>query len=93
MFLGMKQVAFQIGQWHTVLAAICGTHAVLRVNDGPHKVAVFSCIPVSYNLDHRMKVGGGFRGQIEQISINFVSVQLGASKVVRVPCFGRIISF
>ncbi|XP_076248702.1 uncharacterized protein LOC143188377 [Calliopsis andreniformis] len=70
----------EIGQWHILSVTICGTHAVLRVNDGPHKIATFSCTPVSYNLDHTMKVGEGFQGQIQQIAINFVSFQLHVLK-------------
>ncbi|XP_017792234.1 PREDICTED: uncharacterized protein LOC108574210 [Habropoda laboriosa] len=66
----------EIGQWHVILSVIYGTHGVLRVNNGYHKVSTFSCIPISYNLDHAMKIGEGFQGQIHEIAINFASIQL-----------------
>ncbi|OAD62096.1 Hemicentin-1 [Eufriesea mexicana] len=69
----------EIGQWHVVLIAIYGTRGILRINDGLHKVSTFSCMPISYNLDHAMKVGG-FQGQIQEITINFASILLRASK-------------
>lgn len=79
-----KRAAFQIGQWHVVSVAICGTHGVLRVDDGSHRAATFSCAPVPHNLDHAMKVGEGFRGQIQQIAINFTPLQLRVPKVTLV---------
>lgn len=65
-----------------ILATIYGTHGILSINDGRIKVSTFSCIPISYNLDHAMKVGEGFRGQIQEIAINFASVQLFMPKVM-----------
>ncbi|CAK9798443.1 Coadhesin (Fragment) [Anthophora quadrimaculata] len=70
----------EIGQWHVILNVIHGTHGVLRVNNGYHKVSTFSCIPISYNLDHAMRIGEGFQGQIHEIAINFASIQLHVSK-------------
>ncbi|XP_029032306.1 coadhesin-like [Osmia bicornis bicornis] len=70
----------EIGQWYVVLIAIYGTRGMLRVNDNRHEIATFSCIPMSYNLDHAMKVGE-FHGQLQEIAINFAPVQFHASKV------------
>ncbi|XP_053994839.1 uncharacterized protein LOC128885094 [Hylaeus volcanicus] len=70
----------EIGKWHMILAAIYGTRGVLSVNDGLHKISTFSCIPTLYNLDHTMKVGEGFRGQIQEIAINFAPIQLRVPK-------------
>ncbi|XP_017761429.1 PREDICTED: uncharacterized protein LOC108551689 [Eufriesea mexicana] len=79
----------EIGQWHVVLIAIYGTRGILRINDGLHKVSTFSCMPISYNLDHAMKVGG-FQGQIQEITINFASILLRASKDKYTKKYGNI---
>lgn len=76
-----KYIVLQIGQWHVVLIAIYGTHGILRIDDGLHKINTFSCIPMSYDLDHVMKIGG-FQGQIQEVAINFAPVQLRALKVI-----------
>ncbi|KZC04852.1 Hemicentin-1 [Dufourea novaeangliae] len=71
----------EIGEWHVIFAVICGIHGVLRIDNGLHRVATFSCIPMSHNLDHVMTVGEAFRGQIQEIVINFVSIPLRVPKV------------
>nr|XP_033328488.1 uncharacterized protein LOC117221554 [Megalopta genalis] len=70
----------EIGEWHVVFAVICGSRGILRVNNGLHKATTFSCIPTSYNLDHIMKVGEVFQGQIQEIIINFESILLSIPK-------------
>ncbi|XP_076623258.1 uncharacterized protein LOC143342858, partial [Colletes latitarsis] len=70
----------EIGQWHMILVAIYGMHGILSVNGGFRKTSTFSCTPISYNFDHMMKVGEGFRGQIQKITINFASIQLRVPK-------------
>ncbi|CAL7935655.1 unnamed protein product [Xylocopa violacea] len=76
----VHETKLEIGQWHVVLTAIYGRHGLLRIDDGLHKDNIFSCIPTSYDLDHTMKIGEGFRGQIQEIRINFMPVQLHESK-------------
>ncbi|XP_048263812.1 uncharacterized protein LOC100649092 isoform X3 [Bombus terrestris] len=75
----IHETKLEIGQWHVILIAIYGTHGVLRIDDGFHEVTTFSCIPISYDLDHAMEVGG-FQGQIQELTINFALVQLHTSK-------------
>ncbi|XP_031772357.1 hemicentin-1 isoform X6 [Apis florea] len=77
----IHETKMEIGQWHVVLIAIYGTHGILRIDDGLHKINTFSCIPMSYDLDHVMKIGG-FQGQIQEVAINFAPVQLRALKVI-----------
>ncbi|XP_043796167.1 coadhesin-like, partial [Apis laboriosa] len=77
----IHETKMEIGQWHVVLIAIYGTHGILRIDDGLHKINTFSCIPMSYDLDHVMKIGG-FQGQIQEIAINFAPIQLRALKVI-----------
>ncbi|XP_076649220.1 uncharacterized protein LOC143356990 [Halictus rubicundus] len=70
----------EIGQWHIIFAVICGSRGILRVDNRLHRTSTFSCTPISYNLDHIMKVGELFQGQIQEIIINFVSVPLSVPK-------------
>nr|XP_031826506.1 coadhesin-like [Nomia melanderi] len=70
----------EIGEWHVIFAVIYPSHGVLRVNNGLHKISTFSCIPRSYNLDHIMKIGELFKGQIQEIIINFTPISLRVLK-------------
>ncbi|XP_069678739.1 uncharacterized protein [Periplaneta americana] len=67
----------QMAEWHNVLFTVEGTAITLRVDDTPERAhAHFNCEPVLPQLDQTMRVGERFKGQIQQITLNYSPLRL-----------------
>ncbi|XP_068081060.1 uncharacterized protein [Anabrus simplex] len=73
----------ELSKWHVALATVTGTTVTLRVDDAPgHEFAGFNCVPILPEMDHPMRIGERYRGQIQRLAVNFNPVRLHRVKVL-----------
>ncbi|XP_063244172.1 uncharacterized protein LOC134543199 isoform X2 [Bacillus rossius redtenbacheri] len=67
----------QVAEWHEAVATVTGARATLRIDDAAERqTRQLSCRPRVLDLDHATRVGDGFHGLLQLLSVNYRALLL-----------------